>query len=281
MKENNTKDPLVSVIMGIYNCADTLESAVECIINQTYSYWELIMCDDGSTDNTFDVAQRIKSCNPNRMIKVLQNKKNMGLNYTLNKCLHKASGEYIARMDGDDLCSPERFEAEIKVFETEPDISIVSTDMEFFDEFGVWGRISHPEYPQKDYFLHDNPFCHAPCMVKREAYLKVNGYSEDNRLLRVEDYHLWVKMYAAGFKGKNIHKPLYQMRDDHNAYKRRKFRYRLNAAYVNYLMLKEFHYPFWRYYIVLIPVIKGLVPHPLYKYIHKRKLSKTCLIEEA
>ena len=270
MKESN---PVISIIMGIYNCAETLKEAVSCIINQSFTDWELIMCDDGSTDQTYRVALEIKNNHPERKIIVLQNDKNRGLNYTLNKCLKQAKGDYIARMDGDDLCSPERFEEELKVFDSEPNISIVSTDMEFFDESGVWGRCCQLEYPQKEDFLHVNPFCHAPCMVKREAYLAVGGYPEDKRLLRVEDFHLWVKMYAAGYRGKNINKPLYQMRDDQNAYKRRKFKYRLNAAYANSVMIKEFDFPFWMNYLAVIPIVKGLVPKPVYSFFHKRRLS--------
>ena len=72
---------------------------------------------------------------------LLRNKKNHGLNYTLNKCLKFARGEFIARMDGDDLCSRDRFAQEIEVFEKEPEISIVSTGMQYFDESGVWGQV--------------------------------------------------------------------------------------------------------------------------------------------
>lgn len=209
--------------MGIYNCAETLPEAIESILNQTFTNWELIMCDDGSTDDTYSVAEKYTSAYRNKIV-LLKNEKNMGLNYTLNKCLTIAKGEYIARMDGDDHCSTNRFEVELDVFKREPEIAIVSTDMQYFDETGVWGNIRHPTYPTKRDFLSGTPFCHAPCLVKKEAYLAVRGYSNEKRLLRVEDYYLWVKKYQAGYKGKNIHLPLYQMRDDRNAYSRRKFK---------------------------------------------------------
>ena len=93
--------PKISVIMGIYNCANTISGSIESIINQTYEDWELIMCDDGSIDTTFDVAKEYQKKYPQKII-LLKNKRNRGLNYTLNKCLEIAKGEYIARMDGDD-----------------------------------------------------------------------------------------------------------------------------------------------------------------------------------
>ncbi len=94
-----------------------------------------------------------------------------------------------------------------------------------FDENGVWGKTYAELYPIKESFLKGTPFCHAACMVRKEAYEKVKGYSISDRLLRVEDYHLWIKMYAKGFKGMNLQEPLYSMRDDRNAQGRRKFKY--------------------------------------------------------
>ena len=267
------KDPVISVIMGIYNCGDTLSEAIECIVNQTFSDWELIMCDDGSNDDTYEIAISYKEKYPEKII-VLQNEKNRGLNYTLNKCLKQAKGKYIARMDGDDRCDKERFAIEINVLEKEPEISIVSTDMEFFDESGVWGKISHPEYPVPENFVKESPFCHAPCMVKREAYMKVKGYSVSDKLLRVEDYHLWIKMYKCGYRGKNIHKCLYQMRDDRNAYSRRSLKNRLNEYYVKRLAIKTFRLKKWNYVFALRPIIVGLLPNFIYDKLHKGRLAK-------
>lgn len=262
----------ISVIMGIYNCAATLSDSIDSIIHQTVSDWELIMCDDGSTDETFTVAQRYRDLYPDKFV-LLKNNCNQGLNYTLNRCLEVSRGKYIARMDGDDLCSPNRFYKELAVLENEMNISIVSTDMAFFDETGIWGEISHPEYPSKQDFIHGSPFCHASCMVRREAFDTVKGYSEEDRLLRVEDYHLWFKMYRAGYKGKNIHEVLYQMRDDRNAYGRRKFKYRLNEAYVRWLVIQNFKLPFWNLVFVVRPVIVGLMPNFAYDFFHKRQLE--------
>lgn len=261
----------VSVIMGIYNCADTLGEAIESIINQTFSDWELIMCDDGSQDDTLSVALSYREMFPGKIV-VLKNEKNLGLNATLNKCLAVAKGKYIARMDGDDVCSPKRFAKELAVLESEPEIAIVSTDMAYFDESGTWGKISHPTYPQDIDFLYETPFCHAPCMVRKEAYDAVQGYSVDKKLLRVEDYHLWMKMYKAGYKGKNIGEILYSMRDDRNAYNRRKFKYRLNSAYVICLTIKELKLPVWGYARALRPIIVGLLPNFLYDKLHKWNL---------
>lgn len=263
----------VSVIMGIYNCANTLEEAVECIVKQTYNNWELILCDDGSSDMTYSVAQRLVERHPDQII-LLKNEHNCGLNHTLNRCLKAATGDYIARMDADDRCSPERFATEVDVLNNHPEIAIVSTDMEHFDELGTWGRQQHPDTPVPKDFVYGTPFNHAPCMVCREAYDAVKGYSEDKNFLRVEDYHLWIKMYSAGFKGQNIHRVLYQMRDDRNAYGRRKFSYRLNEARVKALAVKELKLPVYNYVYALRPIVVGMLPTGLYDLLHKKRLKE-------
>lgn len=264
---------MVSVIMGIYNCADTLPQAIDCILKQTYENWELILCDDGSNDNTYQIAKGYAEKYPDK-ITLLKNEQNVGLNATLNRCLKQAKGCYIARMDGDDLCVPERFEKEIKILENESEIDIVSSDMSYFDELGVYGQIQHPEYPDVSDFPKESPFCHAPCMVKKEAYDAVGGYSVSNRLLRVEDYHLWIKMYEAGFKGKNLHEILYYMRDDKNAHNRRKLKYRLNEAYVKIIAVRKLRLARWMSIYALCPIITGLMPNSLYRIIHRMRLRR-------
>lgn len=266
------KNPEISVIMGMYNCADTLSEAIESILNQTMKEWELIMCDDGSSDATYEVAELYRKRYPEKMI-LLRNRENRGLNYTLNRCLKAAKGKYIARMDGDDICLPERFAAEYETLETEKTISIVSTDMGYFDQTGIWGKISHPEYPKKKDFLYGSPFCHAPCMVRKEAYDAVDGYTEKKSILRVEDYHLWIKMYEAGYRGKNIPKQLYLMRDDRAAYKRRKLRYRINEAYVKGIAVRKLGLPISGYLYTMRPILVGILPEKVYDYFHKRKLE--------
>lgn len=263
----------ISIIMGIYNCADTLSAAIDCILKQTYTNWELILCDDGSADNTYQVAFGYYEKHRDKII-LIRNENNCGLNQTLNNCLALASGEYIARMDGDDLCSPERFEKEVAVLEHESEISIVSTDMLVFDETGVTGRVSHPDYPQKKDFVFESPFCHAPCLVRKAAFDSVEGYTVADRFIRIEDYHLWIKMYSAGYKGKNIHEALYKMRDDNSAYKRRNFKNRLNEAYIKRFAVREFGLPKWMLIYSLRPIITWMLPKGIYKKLHRTRLNQ-------
>ena len=265
-------NPKISVLMGIYNCAETLPEAIDSILAQTYSDWELILCDDGSSDHTLSVAQQYRSRFPDKII-LLRNEKNMGLNHTLNRCLAAARGEFIARMDGDDLCDPTRFAQELAALEANPQMAVVSTPMHYFDEQGIWATGTAKPFPQPADFLIGTPFCHAPCMARREVFVAIGGYTDDPRYLRVEDYDLWVKLYAAGYRGMNLETPLYRMRDDRNAASRRKFRYRINEARVKCKAVRLLKLPVWGYLSALRPILLGLLPGGVYRMLHKIRLK--------
>lgn len=265
--------PKISILMGIYNCAPTLPEAIDSILAQTYSNWELILCDDGSKDDTYAVAESYHNRYPEKII-LIRNEKNMGLNHTLNHCLEYATGEFIARMDGDDLSLPTRFEKELKYLLENPQYAIVSTPMIFFDENGDWQTEKcHCEEPNVQMLVRGTIHCHAPCMLRADAMRQVGGYSVDKKLLRVEDWHLWLKLYAAGYRGRNLTEPLYKMRDDQAAASRRKFRYRFNEAYVSLLAVKTFRLPVYKCIYALRPILVGLLPSPVYHYLHRKKLG--------
>lgn len=268
MNKDITKN--ISVIMGIYNCETTLSEAVDSILNQTYENWKLIMCDDGSTDNTYKVAEDYVNKYPDKIV-LIKNDKNSGLNKTLNHCLQYADGDYIARMDGDDISLPIRFEKEITFLENKPQYDIVSSSMIYFDENGDWGQGSVVSYPQKENFISGTPFCHAPCMVRANVYKEVGGYSQNPKTLRAEDYDLWFRAYSLGHRGYNFSEPLYKMRDDENAYSRRKFKYAVNEAYVRYNGFKMLGLPVKTYLYALRPIIVGLLPKPIYMSLHHKR----------
>lgn len=264
--------------MGIYNCASTLCEAIDSILGQTFTDWQLVLCDDGSSDETYQLASMYQKQYPEQII-LLKNPKNMGLNYTLNRCLAHSEGKYIARMDGDDISLPTRLEEEANFLDLHPEYAIVSTPMIFFDENGDWGKCSCIEKPCKQDFIKHSPVhCHAPCMIRREAYLHVGGYTEDNRMLRFEDVNLWYKLYAHGYLGYNLDTPLYKMRDDRAAVSRRGLRSRMNGVYVTYVGFKLFHFPWYLYSYVVLDFlkhfIKGVIPKRLYLKFHKRPDKK-------
>lgn len=265
--------PKVSVIMGIYNCEATLADAIESVLNQTFQDFEFIICNDGSTDHTFDIAKKFKSMVPEKIV-LIENPDNMGLNYTLNHCLSVAKGQYIARMDGDDRSLPERFEREVQFLDENPEYALVSTWLEAFDDDGVWGIHSFKDSPTPEDLVRGSCFSHSACMIRKEVFDEVGGYSVGKKFLRIEDKHLWYKIYAAGYKGKNLSEILYSYRDDRNGYTKRKLKYRLNSAYVTSLTIKTFKLPAYFYLCAFKTIIIGMLPYGLYMKLHKWKLNR-------
>lgn len=267
----NNAPPLISVLMGVYNCASTVEEAILSIVDQTVTDWEFIICDDGSSDDTYETVRTIAEKEPR--IVLIRNEHNMGLAPTLNNCLRIAQGTYTARMDGDDICTPDRFEKELAVLERDPDCAVVSCGMLSFDEGGVYGQSNYPEKPDTTDFFRMSPFCHAGCMMRRAVLQELGGYNESDDVLRFEDFDLWYRLYKAGYYGRNLSEPLYSMRDDRNALRRRKLKYRVNGTRLRWEIYRDFK-PGIRYLPgVVSPVIKGLLPIKIYVFLRKKKLS--------
>ena len=259
----------ISVLIGIYNCASTLVEALDSLYAQTYKDFKIILCEDGSTDDTYVVAKEYADKHDN--IVLLRNEKNMGLNYTLNRCLEHADTEYCARMDGDDISLPTRFEKEIEFLDKNTEYAVVSCPMIYFDESEDYRVGKAKPYPDKNDFVKGTAICHAPCMVRTDVLKAVGGYTDDLRLRRVEDYHLWFKIYAAGYKAHNLQEPLYKMRDDRNAYVRRNWANRRNEMYVKYVGFKMLGISWTKWVYILRPLIVFLMPSFIYNYLHRRR----------
>ena len=258
--------------MGIYNCQDTLTKSIDSIIAQSYTDWELVMCDDGSRDRTYEIAESYRKKYPDRIV-LLQNETNQGLSVTLNKCLRAASGSLIARQDADDVSLPERLEKQVAYLSEHAECAFISCGIFANDGTGQIGVRDYPPCPDAKGFMTSGQFFHAPAMFRREALERIGGYSEDPKLLRVEDYNLWTRLYAAGYRGDNIQEPLYEVLEDVDTYKRRRFRYRLNGAYAKLLAVDMLNLPKWYKIFALRGIILGLLPNPVYRWLHRKRLK--------
>ena len=233
----------ISVIMGIYNCAPTLAEALDSLLAQTYQDFKVIMCDDGSSDNTIEVAQGYVDKYPGKFL-LIRNERNTKLAATLNHCLEYVDTEYVARMDGDDISLPARFEKEIEFLDNHPEYALVSCPMIYFDETGDYRQGKASGEPPLSAF-NGSPFCHAPVLMRHSVLESIGRYTAEPSVERIEDYYLWFKFYRDGYKGYNLSEPLYKMRNDRNAFSRRKASDR------------------WRTYLITIEVKKGLgLPMP-------------------
>lgn len=261
----------ISVIMGIYNCAPTLAEALDSLLGQTYQGFKVILCDDGSKDNTVEVAQSFVDRYPDKFL-LIKNDKNLKLAATLNHCLEYVDTEYVARMDGDDISLPERFEKEICFLDSHPEYALVSCPMIHFDEQGDFKVGTGGGEPSKEVFLRKTPFCHAPVMVRTSVYKAVGGYTVKPTTERREDYYLWYKVYKAGYRGFNLSQPLYKMRDDRNARARRiSIKSRINAYRCTLEIGKGLGLKNVRLHasVSLLKILVPLIPYNLYQFLRK------------
>lgn len=263
--ENNK----ISVIMGIYNCADTLPAAIDSILAQTYTDWELIMCDDCSTDDTYKVAEEYKNKYPDKII-LVRNEVNSRLAFSLNHCLKYARGKYVARMDGDDLSAPNRFEKQIAYLQQHPNIDVVGTFMQRFDGDEYADVVTMVQKPDKYTLRKQIPFNHATIMIYKSVYDKLGGYTVSKRTNRAQDYDLWFRFYHEGFVGENIPEVLYFVRENMSAIKRRSFKVRWTTFETAKIGYKLLGYP--KHWIIIEffkVAFKSLTPYWIFNLYRK------------
>jgi glycosyltransferase EpsE len=260
--------------MGAYNCEDTVEAAVQSIVQQSFREWELIICDDASTDRTPAVLKRLAHAHPDR-IKVIRNPQNQRLSGALNRCLAEAKGEFIARMDADDLSHPARFSTQVTYLEAHPAVDMVGTAMMRFGDLGEGSKVAPPPSPDKFSLRASSPFCHATVLARREVFTDLCGYDESVRVQRVEDIDLWFRFFHKGFVGRNLSEPFYYVREDHHAVARRTVGNRWNLMLVMYRGYRLLDYPTSWYGLPVLLFLKALVPKRAQAWYRKRQGART------
>ena len=251
---------LVSVLMSVYNGAPTLEKAAASVLAQTYRDLELILCDDASTDDTWRIMQRIAA--QDARVTVFQNKTNRGLGASLNGCLSRAGGEYIARQDADDVSDPDRIERTTD-FLLSSGAPYAACGVRVFDDGGVWSTRQYPQKITKHIIAQKNPFFH-PTMVFRRAVLEgVGGYSETPETRRTEDYDLVMRLAAEGVIGENLPEILYSVYEPKEAYLRHNAKTRLCEVLVRARGLRAMGSPASDYIYLVKPLIMACVPRGL------------------
>ena len=263
--------PTISVLMGVYNTKNKeyLEKSLKSILNQTYSDFELIICDDGSTNDCIKWAKEI--VNNDKRVVFIKNKSNRGLAYTLNHCLEVAKGKYIARMDDDDISHLDRFEKQMKYLK-ENNVDLVSNNINVFDENGIYNTLKYPKHITKKDFLFNSPIVHPSIMAKRECFDIVDGYRNISKTVRVEDYDLFMRMFSKGIKMDVIQEILLDYRDDRdNTKRRKKYKYRINEFKVRLEGFKTLKLmPIGLLYSIK-PLIVGILPVSVITWIKKKR----------
>lgn len=267
---NNT-DVKVSILMGIYNPREKYQllEAVSSIIQQDFQEWELILYDDGSDISHTSII--LEAAKLDRRIHYVRGKENHGLAYALNQAFQYAKGDYIARMDDDDISEPDRLSKQYMFLLQHPEYQWVASNSRLFDEHGIWGVDQRPEIPSAKDFLLYSPYIHPSVMFRRSVLEESGGYLVAGMTQRCEDYELFMRLHCSGYQGYNIQEPLLQYREDSNAYQKRKAKYRIREMQARFLGFRKLGILNLRTFpYVIKPLAVGAVPAFVLKYVKKK-----------
>jgi glycosyltransferase involved in cell wall biosynthesis len=201
------KSPLISVVLPAYNSSRFLPQAVNSILNQTFTDFELLIINDGSID---DIDSIVMSFNDNRII-YIKNDQNCGLVYSLNKGIQNARGIYVARMDADDIALPERFKIQKEYLDQHPEIGLVASTIQMIDinnnPAGYWPLDLTTLTPSqiRKKMAEESCLAHPSIMGRRELFLRYQ-YKEYQK--NIEDYDLWLRLLNEGIAISKIKEPL-------------------------------------------------------------------------
>ncbi len=207
--------PAVSVVMPAYNVAPYIGTSIASVCAQTFADWELLIVDDGSTDDTAAIAERFARADPR--VRVLR-QANGGISAARNTALRRTAGEFIAILDSDDLWSPGFLAGQLAVFERHPDTDVVTGNAWFLGGplDGAPARPTPDARPAPDLLgiITDETAVFIMCVFRRRVYDAIGGFDESMRCN--EDYDLWLRAAAAGFRFRRNDEPLgrYRRRDD-------------------------------------------------------------------
>ncbi len=178
--------PQISILMPAYNAGKYLQEAIDSMLNQTFTDFELFLLDDCSTDNTEEIVKMYSD----KRIQYIRQDNNIGLANNLNVGLKLAKGKYIARMDGDDISYSERLQIQYDFLESHPDIDLCSCGLEMFGKDNqVWIRERDPEQVKITMMFY-SPILHATSMWRQRSFEKYNLYYNQDAF-PAEDYDLW------------------------------------------------------------------------------------------
>ena len=223
--------PLISVILPVYNAEKYLRESIDSILNQTYTNFQLIIINDGSTDDSENI---ILSYDDSRISYI--KKKNSGISETLVQGIQLSKGKYIARMDADDIAFPTRFLKQVSFLEKNKEYILVGSAVHYINDKGKFVGRSIP-YMSDSSIKYNLRFgsviAHPSVMFLKEAYLKTNGYNKEIKGM-FEDYLLWLEMSKHG-KFYNFHSPLISYRINNNSWY-----FKINQDELGAIMRKAF-----------------------------------------
>jgi glycosyltransferase EpsE len=256
----------ISVIMGVYNGENSVQRAIDSIVQQSFKDWEFIICDDASCDETYRVLDLYAT---DDRIKIIRNDQNLGLAASLNKCIENSSAKYLVRQDADDYSYPNRLQVLYDAIKASDEVAVIGSNADLFGaDGGVWGEYLLDDPVEKNW-VKRNQIIHATTIMDKFQILTVNGY--DSKAGRMEDYDLWVRLVANGGKIAKIKESLYAVHWDIKDYSRRKMKYRFCEIVISFRAFLLPACPWYYLPFVIKPIVVGCIPNVFLFMIHRNR----------
>lgn len=239
---------MVTIGLPFYNAEKYLALAIESVLQQTYTDWELLLLDDGSTDNSLSIAQSYAQ--KDSRIKVISDGKNKNLATRLNELPSLAQGLYLARMDADDIMHSARIERQLAVLKAHPEIDVLGTNAYIINDENAVTSTRYPITP-KNTLTRVKSFIHPTIIAKKQWFLE-NPY--DTKALRMEDAELWYRTHSK-YHFVRLNEPLMFYREVGNNYYKKYFLAQQSKAYI---FSKYPNESYWKHYF-RANFLKGIV----------------------
>lgn len=223
---------LVSVIIACHNAEKFIGPCMESLIRQTYQNMEILICDDASCDGTREKLKEWQK--KDSRIHVFYSKKRRYAAGARNICIKKSRGDFLMVQDIDDISMPNRAETLVRCLQDNPNVDFASSSMKAFvdNPWMTYGKaLGHrKQFPSKYDFLWGLPFNHPATMFRKGCILAVKGYQLRKDTKRGEDYDMFMRLYAEGYRGMNLPMPLYLYRQDRENVMRRDIQTRIDEV---------------------------------------------------
>ena len=260
----------LTVLMAVFNNAQTLEKSVKSILNQSFKDFQFVIVNDASTDESSQILSRYS--NQDSRIKLIKNQHRLGLTKSLNIGLKIIKTKYIARMDADDISLLKRLEKQFNFLESHPKIFLVGTAVHLIDSKDK--KLKLKTYPidhkhLKKTVLHFCPFIHPTWMIRRSAMLELNGYNQDFNY--AQDYELVLRLLTK-FKAANLPEPLLKYRVNYDqaiSLKNLKAQECL-ALKARFLALTRYGYSITESWKLIKPLLSYLIPSKIKTKIYQK-----------
>ena len=245
---------LISIITPVYNSEKYIAETIESVLAQTYPDWEMIVVDDCSTDSTPSILKSYSLFDPR--VRLMRNPVNKGLPYSLNHAIGNAKGEFIARMDADDISLSTRFQKQIDFLNEHSEVEICGTGCIEIDRTGkeiFYKSMPCTEREIEKVIFKRSPFIHPTVMIRKSFFQEVGLYNES--YLKTQDLELWSRAYISGVKMANLPDYLLLYRVENNFWGKRSstLAIRNETRIIRYLIRNTGKYQL--YFTVLMPKV--------------------------